>query len=67
MASESRRDISEILASDPTLVVQAVTEAVQDAVQRHKQMGLPMAIWRDGAVAWVAAEELEQAKEDKQA
>jgi hypothetical protein len=62
MASETRRDISEIL-SDPTVVVQAATEARQDAIQRHKQMGLPMAVWKDGAVAWVAPEELERAGE----
>ncbi len=65
MASETPRDISEIL-SDPNIVVQALNEAIQDAVQRHKQMGLPMAIWRDGAVVWVAPEELERPKKDEQ-
>ncbi len=54
------RDISEILASDPNVVVDALREAVQDAIQRHKQMGLPMAVWRDGAVVWVAPEEMER-------
>jgi len=63
MASETPRDISEILSSDPTIVVQAVSEAVQDAIRRHKQMGLPMAVWRDGAVVWIPAEELERARE----
>ncbi len=63
MAGESPRDISEIL-SDPTVLVQAVREAVQDAIQRHKQMGLPMAIWKDGHVTWVAPEELERMPEE---
>ena len=63
MASESARDISEILL-DPTVVVQAAREAAQEAVQRHKQMGLPLAVWKDGAVVWVAPEDLEQAKEE---
>ncbi len=64
MPSEPARDISEIL-SDPTVVVQAANEAAEDAIQRHKQFGLPLAVWRDGNVAWVAPEELERAREDK--
>ena len=64
VASDPRRDITEIL-SDPTVVVQALDDAVQDAVRRHKQMGLPMVVSRDGKVVWVAPEELERPKEDK--
>ena len=63
MADKSPRDMSEIL-SDPTVLEQAAREAAQDAIQRHKQMGLPMAIWRDGHVAWVAPEELERMPEE---
>jgi len=66
MASETPRDISDILSSEPTVVLQAVSEAVQDAVQRHKRMGLPLAVWKDGAVVWVAPEELERVREDNQ-
>jgi len=65
MASESTRDISEIL-SDPTVVVEAADEASLDAIQRHKQMGLPLAIWKDGGVAWIAPEELERMKREEQ-
>jgi hypothetical protein len=65
MGSESARDISEILL-DPTVVVQAANEAVHDAVRRHKQMGLPLAVWKDGEVAWVAPEELEREKDGKE-
>jgi hypothetical protein len=65
MLCEPRRDISEIL-SDPAVVVQALNEAVQDAIQRHKQMRPLMAVWRNGAVAWVAAEDLERAREGKE-
>ena len=65
MATEPARDISEIL-SDPAVVVQAAIEAAQDAIRRHKQMGFPMAVWRDGKVAWVAPEELERKEEEKQ-
>jgi len=59
MAGKSRRDISEIL-SDPNVLVQAAREAARDAIKQHKQMGLPLAVWRNGAVAWVAPEELEK-------
>ncbi len=63
MASEPTRDISEIL-SDPEVVLQAVREAAQDAIELHKKAGLPMAVSRDGRVAWVAAEELEKMQEE---
>jgi hypothetical protein len=66
MASETQRDISEILASDPDVAVRAATAAVQDAILRHKQMGLPMAVWRDGAVVWIPPEELPQTNEGEQ-
>ncbi len=56
-------NISEIL-SDPNVLVQAAREAARDAIQRHKQAGLPLAVWRNGAVAWVAPEELERMLEE---
>ncbi len=62
MASETRRDISEILSANPSVILEAVSEGVQDAIERHKQMGLPMAIWEDGAVRWVAPAKLERAR-----
>jgi hypothetical protein len=65
MASEAPRDISDILASDPDVIVQAVREAVREAVHRHKQLGLPMAVWRDGAVVWIAPEDLQRQMEDE--
>jgi hypothetical protein len=63
MASEPTRDISEIL-SDPNLILEAAREAANDAIQLHKKMGLPMAVWRDGRPAWVAPEELEQSEQE---
>ena len=60
MANEPARDISEIL-SDPTVVVQAAREAAEDAIRRHQQMRLPLAVCRDGHGAGVAPEELERA------
>jgi len=62
LGNEPKRDISEIL-SDPTVVTRAANEAIKEAIRRHKQMGLPMAVWQDGAVVWIAAEDLERARE----
>ena len=56
MATKPTEDISAILA-DPTVVEQAVREAVREAVRRHGQLGLPLAVWKDGKVAWIAADE----------
>ena len=64
MATEQARDIAEILTHS-NVVVQAASEAAQEAIQRHKQMGLPLAAWKDGRVAWVAAEELEPGHGDE--
>ena len=58
MGNEPKHNISEIL-SDPNVVVEAGTEAVREAIRRHKQMGLPMAVWENGAVVWIAAEDLD--------
>ena len=41
----------------------ALRAAVKSAIQLHKQAGVPMAIWRDGKVALVPAEELEKEQE----
>ena len=63
MASKPTRDISELL-SDPNTVVEAAREAAADAIKLHKQMGLPLAVWRDGHVASVTAEDLERSQDD---
>jgi hypothetical protein len=60
MAAEPPKDISKILA-DPNVAVEVVREGVRDAIRRHKQMGLPLAVWKDGQVVWITAEEAEAA------
>jgi hypothetical protein len=58
MAVEQRRDIGELIA-DRGLVSRALAQAARAALLRHRQAGLPVAVWRDGAVAWVPAEEID--------
>ncbi|MDP3937870.1 MAG: hypothetical protein Q8R92_07015 [Deltaproteobacteria bacterium] len=43
---------------DVTLIQDALTRAVRDALLRHKQAGNPVAEWRDGRVVWVAPEDI---------
>jgi CubicO group peptidase (beta-lactamase class C family) len=38
------------------LISEALNAAVRDAVEIHKQAGLPLAVWQDGKVALVPAE-----------
>jgi len=42
-----------------TLLDRAMAAAARDAIRRHKQAGVPMAIWRDGKSVFVDAAELE--------
>ncbi len=40
------------------LVSKALNEAAQDAVELHRRAGLPLAVWQDGKVALVPADEI---------
>lgn len=56
--NEQSKDILEIL-SEGALVQKALEKAARQAIQEHKEEGLPLAMWRDGRVVWMTAEELE--------
>ena len=51
------KNITELFA-DGTEIDKALALAVQDALWRHKQLGNPVAIWRDGKVVWIPPEEI---------
>ena len=36
----------------------ALKEAVREVVQRHKESGRPLAIWKDGKVVYVSASQV---------
>jgi hypothetical protein len=42
-----------------TPIVDALNEAVREAVRHHKRMGQPLVVWRDGKTVWLSAEEVE--------
>lgn len=43
----------------------ALARAVRQALLRHKKMGNPVAVWRDGKVVWVEPEEIDVSEEEK--
>jgi hypothetical protein len=53
------KDIQAIFR-EGTPIDEAMNAAVRDAVQLHKEKGLPMVVWRDGKVVWISPEEAEQ-------
>lgn len=44
--------------ADLTLVEQALRRAVREALLRHKKLGNPIAVWRDGEVVLLPPEEI---------
>jgi hypothetical protein len=58
MANEHKPTVSELF-DDGTAIAQAMDAAVREAVLQHKHKGLPLAVWRDGKVAWIPAEDVE--------
>jgi hypothetical protein len=49
----SRRDVAALMA-DGTAVDRSMEAAFADAVRRHDEAGVPMAMWEDGAVKMVS-------------
>lgn len=44
----------------------AVEEAQAITVRRHRQMGLPLVVWREGRVCWVSADEIPLPGEERE-
>lgn len=55
--SHSNDKVSEILNNN-----QAVTKAIQagitDSLRKHKLLGNPICVWRDGKVVWIPPNEI---------
>ena len=60
MATIRPKNIREIFR-EGTLIDEAMNAAVRDAVQLHKEKGLPLVVWRDGKAVWITPEEAERA------
>lgn len=57
MADQPKRDITQLF-KERTEIDKALALAVQDALWRHKQLGCPVVVWRDGKVVWIPPEEI---------
>ena len=57
MADERERDIEERMLDD-ALIDGALAEAVRDALIQHKRAGNPIAVWENGRVIWIPADEI---------
>ena len=63
MNEHNDKTIDKIFA-DGTLIDLALKQAVQSALLRHKQVGNPVAVWRDGKVVWIPPEEIPVLEQD---
>jgi hypothetical protein len=59
MTNREPKDIRQIFR-EGKLIDEAMNAAVRDAVQLHKEKGLPMVVWRDGKILWISPEEAER-------
>jgi hypothetical protein len=57
MDSVDKPDIAAVFA-DRAAMERALRQAVREAVLRHKRLGQPIAVWRDGRVVEIPPEEI---------
>ena len=57
MNEKDGKTIEQIFA-EGTLIDKALADATQKALWEHKQVGNPVAAWRDGKVIWITPEEI---------
>jgi hypothetical protein len=58
MTPEKPKDLRQIILHTD-LIEQALRQAGTEALIRHKRLGTPIVVWRDGKVVWIPAEEIE--------
>jgi hypothetical protein len=63
MNPDRSRDIRSILL-ETDLIERAIDRAVAQAIARHKRLGQPIVVWRDGKVVWIPAEAIEVPDEE---
>lgn len=44
--------------NDPYAVRKAIQTGINAALLKHKQLGKPICVWRDGNVVWIEAENI---------
>lgn len=53
-----KKDIHRIFVEDGDLILEALKQGVREAMIRHKELGLPVVIYRNGKIEWVMPEDL---------
>ena len=44
--------------TNPERITKALAQGVRDALLKHKQVGNPIIIWRDGKSIWIKPEDI---------
>jgi hypothetical protein len=57
MTDKAKDRISQLFA-DGTEIDRALERGVREALWRHRQLGVPIVVWRDGQIVWVPPEEI---------
>jgi hypothetical protein len=58
MSQQSLDDKIDSVFNSETAVNEALAIGVAEALERHKRAGQPIAVWRDGQVVWIPADEI---------
>lgn len=48
-----RKDKIEEIFSDEKRITEALQRAVREAIEMHKRVGNPIAVWRNGKAIWI--------------
>lgn len=57
MTAEKHRDPIDLLRDGPAIDA-AMSAAAREAALRHKQLGVPLVVWRDGRIVEIPPEQI---------
>ena len=60
--NQTQDEISRIF-NDADVVTKAIQAGINAALLKHKQLGNPICVWREGKVVWIAPENINAKKE----
>jgi hypothetical protein len=64
MAKTIESDKLKLRREENQRMIEGVGKAVKKALLEHKRAGNPIAVWEDGRVVWIPAEEIDVTEED---
>lgn len=66
MSSEKSPSTPTERVEDLPRILRALRKGTRQAMQRHRQAGVPVAVWRDGAVVWLDPDEIPIDEDDSE-